>query len=195
MKTLKALQITYNGEPMRKVFPYATRWQVVKFKTIKFLIQLAKVVGLAVIIGLTIAAAFKIGQRFPAQYQIAGNTVVDNLPAKISQFKTDYLNALSGCEAPGYKAGDAPIIFDSNAKPSIGPYMFQIKTVVYYEKTLYNKIVTPAQAVEIALDPTQARQLAADINFTTANESTDWLNCSRKLGLPDQLKVIKQLQS
>lgn len=188
---MKTIQVYWNGEPLKKIYPHATRWQVIKYRVNKFLVRVLKITILASLIAASLLLAFTMGSNYSKTYQITGN---DRLPMKISEFKDNLLATLQGCEASGYKPGDAPIIFDSNKLPSIGPYQFQIATVVWYYSELYGKKITPAEAVNISLDPVAAKKLANDIIFTTGDPSIDWTNCTNKHGLKAMVATVKQLE-
>jgi len=83
---------------------------------------------------------------------------------------------LESCESAGFSEEDAPIIFDSNNKASIGVFQFQKATIIHYFKTLYKEDITPKEAVMIALDEKKSRQLAEDIVFSSG--LSDWKTCA-----------------
>ena len=121
--------------------------------------------------------------------------IVDNLTGKINELKAEILSQLKGCESAGYSESDAPIVFDSNNKASIGSYQFQKATVLHYYKTLYNLDITPKEAVLISLDDIKAGNLASDIIFKTEKGISNWHNCDKKLGLKAQINLIKKLEN
>lgn len=120
-------------------------------------------------------------------------TVIDHTPEKVDALKEEVLDTISACEAPGYKAGDAPIILDTNNRMSIGPFMFQVATVQQYEKKLMGRDVNRLEATSIALDAAQARELAKAIVFK-ANGLGNWLNCGNKWNLRPKVDVIRSLE-
>lgn len=120
--------------------------------------------------------------------------IIDRSPEKIAKLKAETVALISGCEVPNFKQGDAPIILDTNNKMSIGPLMFQIATVVEYEKKLYGRTVTRYEATMIALDADQAKQLATDIIFKDGGAG-NWFNCSKKLDINQRVKMIKEFES
>lgn len=134
--------------------------------------------------------------KFAVHAEIVEVVVDRSLQEKISEFKNALLDDLRSCESPGDTATTKPIIWDVNNKASIGPYRFQEDTVIFYYKTLYGKEISRIEAVEIALREETARPLASDIIFTHKNGvAKDWVNCSRRYGLDEQLSVIKKLES
>lgn len=121
-------------------------------------------------------------------------TVTDSMPAQVEKLKAEVVSVIASCEVPGYKETQAPIILDSNNKMSIGPMMFQVATVIHYEKLLYGKDVTALEATTIALDATQAKALATDIMFKDAKGVGNWYNCANKTGVKAKIEVIKELE-
>lgn len=196
MKTLKALPVTWNGQPMRMIYPHATRFQVFKFKAMKFLVKVVKITLVGIGGGLLIAFSFKIGQFFPATYKIASSPTVDNLPVKIHELKSSLLTTLNDCESPANTEHNKPVIIDTNHEVSIGAYRFQIATVVHYYKTLYNQTISPIQAILISLDKASSSKLASDIIFgVKGGLVNNWTNCTAKYSLDDKLTLINQLQN
>lgn len=183
----------WNGKYLRDLYPYATRWQVFKFKTIKVVKALIKMTVFAGITTGMIYGAYAYGEM--NRETIIEVKETNNLPNKIKEFKSDFLATLKTCESGGKTEDDAPMILDTNNKMSIGLYMFQIDTVIHYYKTLYGKDVTRKEAVEIALDEEKAGKLAHDIIFTTEKGPREWVNCFKKHGLVEDLKVIEKLES
>lgn len=113
---------------------------------------------------------------------------------KIADLKADILNRLKKCESSNLDASDAPIILDSNNEISIGLFMFQRDTVIYYVKQLEKRDITRQEAVRIAIDDVKARELAGRILFETKDGWRNWYNCGKKLGLATEIEVIKKVQ-
>lgn len=165
---------------------YAVRW------FIKWSLIAAAFVG----VGLIIASLYLQGAITKAQEQkevIYQQVKIDATHERIEVLKDDVVTRLMQCESAGYSEDDGIIIFDTNGKASIGPLQFQKATLIHYYKTLYSKDITKKQAVEIALDRTEASQLAKDIIFTTDKGISNWINCDKKLGLSAEIKILKKL--
>ena len=114
---------------------------------------------------------------------------------KIENLKHEVLNQLSKCESAGYKEDDGLIVFDSNAKASIGNFQWQVASVIHYMKVLKGKDVTRKEAILIALDKDSAGELAKMVMFETKNMAgKDWYNCNNKYNLDEQIKLIKKLE-
>lgn len=189
---MKKQKVFYMGQRLKDIYPYATKWEVIKFKVRKFLEK----VLLVIVIGLVIAG---IVQYFRVMYPTTIYNVretkveVDNLTGKIEDLKSDVLDSLKSCESQGAKESDGLIVFDSNKKASIGLYQFQVLTVVHYYKTLYGKDITKKEAIVIALDEKLSRQLANDIIFQDSKGVDNWFNCKNKKGLSENIKWINKI--
>lgn len=189
---MKSIKILYNGQPLRNIYPHATRWQVIKYRTCRFVRKC--VIG-TVATGSLAGAAMIGGQFLPSETYTATSTpvIIDNLTPKIDNLKAKTLSTLKACESSGYSENDGIIIFDSNAKASIGLYQFQKATVIYYYKALYGKTITGKEAVLIALDDEKAGALAEDIIFKAGNGDKDWVNCFKKHKLAERVEIINEL--
>lgn len=125
---------------------------------------------------------------------------VDNLNAKILTLKNNVLDQVKLGESKGEKESDAVIQFDPDNSgkainiPSLGLYRFKITTIIYYEKQLYGKTLTPLDAINIAFNEQEARALASDIIFKE-NGIDNWHNTSLKYGLVEKVKIIKSLEA
>lgn len=183
----------WNGKKLCQVYPHATKFEVFKFKFKRFFRRLFWILlTLAILFGI-----FKAGSYYnPAMiYQVSEReVVVDNLTGKIDELKENLVTDIMKCESAGYTEDDGIIIFDSNKKASIGVYQFQIDTVVYYYKTLYNQDITKKEAIIIAIDENKAHELATDIIFNTDKGLSNWVNCTKKVGATQQLEIIRQLE-
>lgn len=171
---------------------YTLKQRLVRF--IKRTIILSALVGL---VSGVIVGTYKLGGTLNPVISYA-EKIVDTsdlmLDEKILGLKNGVVDKLQACESAGHKETDGIIIFDSNKKASIGQLQFQVATVQYYYKTLYNKTITQKEAVIIALDTPQARDLARDVMFNTKNmASKDWYNCEKRHNLDAQIAIIKAL--
>lgn len=172
-----------------------TKWyQRIWAKFIWYVKVAVKLITLGGVTGVIVYAIFMAGRISKPEHMFASTP--DNLPAKVQQMKNDVLDTLSlKCEIQGRKVEDANIIFDSNGKASIGPFMFQVKTVIHYYNVLYKKTITGQEAIAIANDPVKSRELASDIIFTHPNGvAKDWVNCAKKFDLTAKVAWVKQLE-
>jgi hypothetical protein len=117
---------------------------------------------------------------------------IDLTPQKIEALKADVVTRIMQCESGGHSEDDGIIIFDTNNEASIGQLQWQRKSVQFYEKKLYGRDVSPKEAVAIALDTTEAAQLARDVIFK-ADGLKNWLNCANRLGLRAEVDAINRI--
>lgn len=114
---------------------------------------------------------------------------------RLEALKDELVNDLAKkCETKGAKEPDAVIILDSNNEMSIGAWQFQIKTVQHYVKLFEGRNISRKEAIAIAIDHDKAKELTKQILFEDAKGAANWLNCSNKLGLPQQISLIKKLE-
>lgn len=170
-----------------------TRFQLFKLKVKLFIKRVLKIMTWSSFVGLSIYLSYIAGQFSVTKIVFADNQE-DIFTKKVDMLKADVVNQLKSCESNGYKEKDGLIVFDTNQKPSIGKLQFQVKTVVYYYSKLYGKTITNKEAIEIALDESKASDLAKDILFKVDNGSGEWFNCSKKLGLQNQINIINKLK-
>lgn len=105
--------------------------------------------------------------------------------------QNNILDELSlGCETKGVKEPDAAIILDTNNKMSIGRFMFQITTVQYYVKKFEGRTINRHDAILIALNPIEAKELARKIVFQGHAVEGNWYNCTVAHKLLEQIKNL-----
>lgn len=151
----------------------AWNWTVLGFKFTVFS-------GIMVAIGVFFASTSSVDAHY---------TTINAFPAKIEALKSDLLARLSSCEG---NTDASAVIIDTNNEVSVGIYKFQIKTVQFYEKSLYQKHVTREEAILIALNDAEASALAKDIIFN-AGGIDNWHNCAKKLDLSAEVEVLNKL--
>lgn len=149
-------------------------------------------------------AGYKIGALSNVQIAFAEKEVdvTDvRFTRKIEDLKMKLVEDLMQCESPGYKDEDGLITYDpqkgntvASKIPSIGKLQFKVSTVIFYQKTLYNAVLTPTDAIKLALDTDKAKILARDIMFKSKNKANDWENCANTLDLNKKIDLIKQLE-
>lgn len=194
---MQSIKVFYNGKRLRDVYPHATAYQVFKWKVRRFVRHLVIVLVCASAILAILYSAFVYGTRQSAivyRDKIV-KVPIDNLEAKVNQIKSETLSVLKSCESAGHSEDDGIIIFDSNAKASIGQLQFQKATVIYYYKLLYGKTISGKDATLIALDTDKALTLAQDIIFKNGTGDREWVNCFAKHKLNDRVKMVKILES
>lgn len=129
--------------------------------------------------------------------------VINTMPAKIEALKDEVVKDLEACESVGHTEDDAIVVFDNNKSgtlkkkdiPSFGVLQFKVSTVQDYKKLITGEVLTNKQAVLLALEAAEARNLAKSIIFETDGGLNNWLNCSRKHGLQARVDLIKKLEN
>ena len=205
----KLFTLIHKGASLRDIYPHATRSQVYKYRVMKWLVKFTVAAVEVGIVYVLFAGCFFLGQNMKTNTVFAEREVTvdrsdEKLALKIDGLKNELVESLRKCESAGRKEQDGIIIYDplvSNPSatskrdvPSIGTLQFKQSTVIYYYKTLYNKVITGKEAAMIALDDKKASELAKEIMFKTKNRADDWMNCSNKLGLNSQIELIKKLE-
>ena len=124
----------------------------------------------------------------PLEY-VAVAEAAELTPDKIEEMKSDVLNRLAKCENEAHK----PIVFDSNGKASVGDFQWQISSVQHYVQKRDGIKITEKDAVLLALDEVEARNLAAWVIFETENGvEKDWVNCNKWNQLQTLVNFIKK---
>lgn len=191
---MKKIPLFYNGKRLKDVYPYATKFEVFKFKVTRFFRKVVIVTGAIAFLAGVAVGSFKIGQVTPGTKYVMADSSNAMFASKIDSLENGVVAQVSSCEDTGHIEG--LIIFDTNHKPSIGIMQFQVTTVIRYEKQLYGNTIDAKQAELIALDDTQSLALAKDVMFKTSNmASADWYNCSQRYGSDAQIKLIKSLSN
>jgi len=149
---------------------------------------------MSVVVALGLVGFFFAGYAVPRETAKAEQGM-DTLAVKVQQLKGELLTRLQGCESGGSKDGDALIIFDKNKVASIGKFQWQLKSVVHYVKELRGEKINTSQALLIANDYEEARNLAGEVIFGTKNGLNNWQNCDIKLGLSRELAIINKIQN
>ena len=125
--------------------------------------------------------------------QLPAITAEEIIQEKIKNLQDDVLAQLANCESGNTKEPDGAIILDTNGQMSIGRYMYQIDTVQRFVKHFYKKDITRREAIIYAVTPEKSTELTRRILFEYENGARNWYNCSKKLNIPQQVKLIKKL--
>lgn len=179
------------GKKLCEVYPYATWWEVLKWR----MTRIFRVVFLVAFLAGLSVGSFKIGSEFFGKPVYAEKIVLtDSLGKKIEELKRGVVADIQKCESAGHKEDDGIIIFDSNEKASIGTMQWQKASVIHYYKKLYKQDITSKEAVLIALDDKRAESLAYDVIFTEKEGWRNWFNCGVKIEVKRTLDIISKLE-
>jgi hypothetical protein len=197
---MKKIKVFFMGSKLCEVYPYATKWEVLKYKTMKLL---RKVVIASFLVGI-IYGSFMVGtQTVKTEYvraveEVKVDVSSEMLKEKIESLKNKVVDDLIACESNGNEdAGILKIETRANGdqQVSIGVLQFKQSTVQIMWKRVHGAEITGKEAVMVAIDANRARELAKEHIFkTNIPPSSDWTNCSAKHSLDERVKMIKQLE-
>ncbi len=175
-------------------------WERQGYRTAR---TIRNIIILAVVVGISSVWAKVYNYMNPIEKTVYAEVDVSDksLESKIDKLKDNVVDEIMNCESPTYKDSDALITFDPSKYgsrpeniPSLGKMQFKVSTIILHQKTLYNAVLTPKEAVMLALDTDKAKALAKDIMFKTKNKANDWLNCATKFGTNSKIDLIKQIE-
>jgi hypothetical protein len=89
---MKSVRITWMGKPLHKTYPHATKWQVIKWKTARFVRWFIRMFAFgAIFVGLLTAAFFygEFANRTTVSYVAAATVPSTDLVAIINTQQTD----------------------------------------------------------------------------------------------------------
>lgn len=158
--------------------------------------KLYKIILIILALGGVYLLGGKLNKQIEYKYQ---EVILDNLTAKINELKGKLVSDLKQCESGGVSEDTALITFDPHPTKknvqiaSLGNYQFKVSTIQFYYNKFYSQDLTNKEAVLIALDDEKAGKLASDIIFRDGSLG-NWYNCSKKMGLENQLKIIRELE-
>jgi len=201
---MKLTKVFFGDKRLKDIYVGASKFEVFKFKAMRLFKRVMITLFVVAFGAGAVYGGYQFGEKsnihlVMAQKEVDVTDVRFN--RKIEDMKMKLVDDLMNCESPGYKDEDGLITYDpqkgntvASKIPSIGRLQFKVSTVVHYQKTLYNRSITPTDAIKLALDTEQSRVLAKDIMFKSNNLANDWLNCANKLNLNEKIKLIKVLE-
>jgi hypothetical protein len=183
MKTLKVN--CYNKETRDMVNKQArdSKGKFVKVRVLPYVLVVILLLAITVL-----GVNWKVPQEsnyFPVDKVI----VKDTAKEIIEKEKNDILDTLEMCESSG--DANAIVWVDGGIgknTASFGAYMFKVGTIQAFKDGL-----TDFQAIALASDRNQSRELAEYIIFETDGGIYNWKNCMNKYGLFERVKFIKSL--
>ena len=180
-----------------------------KQTTIKLLKNLA---GIA----LTVAIAISVYKHYEEPLVITKEKEVIietftgvSLEKKIEELKQEVLDDLRHEEIKGHLDADLVIVFDPKDSDDIrcrkqgnvrlycysfGDFNFKIATVQYYYYMFNGIDLSDTEAMNIALDPEQARELAYEIIFNEVGGIWNWKNSAEKIDAGNRITFIRSLE-
>lgn len=198
-------KVTENGRDVTGKYRRKTLLESIaaQFKPVWYWTKIVMGIGLGgamvggLIVGLSIGSITKYTKAEEVQVPV----YVDTMPQKIEALKDEVVKDLESCESAGHTEDDAIVILDNNKAgtlkrkdiPSFGVLQFKVSTVQHYKKLIDGETLTNKQAVLLALEAAEARELAKSIIFETDGGIQNWVNCSKKHGLVDKVRIIKAI--
>jgi len=136
-KKMKAIKVFYNGEPLNKIYPYATKWEVVKYRTIKILRNVAIFSVKFAVVCLAMAGSYQLGSYL-------NPTVKTVFAEKLVEVETipPVMQRIAKCESGGIHKKNGQVVFNSNTNKTVDIGKYQINSI-------WNK-----KATELGLDLT-----------------------------------------
>ena len=126
----------------------------------------------------------------PDAATLARATAESQRTGLIEERKEDVIRQLSTCESGGH--GPSERLIHGYRGMYLGRLQFTPTTVIGFVKMRDGMTLTRAEAIELAHDYERAGSLAKFIIFDL-EEPWHWPVCSRKLGIPAQIRAIKTL--
>jgi len=132
-----------------------------------------------------------------------------SLEKKIEELKQEVLDDLRHEEIKGHLDADLVIVFDPKDSDDIrcrkqgnvrlycysfGDFNFKIATVQYYYHMFNGIDLSDTEAMNIALDPEQARELAYEIIFNEVGGIWNWKNSADKINAGERITFIRSLE-
>lgn len=109
---------------------------------------------------------------------------------EIEDRKEHLLQQLATCESGSWGPQPAPIYGGRGAY--LGRFQFSVRTFITYTRMRDGTVLTTKEAADYAQNYEKAASLAWYMIYDL-QEPWHWPLCSRKLGIPAQVKLIKQL--
>lgn len=197
---MKIQKVFKDGIMLKEIYPYATWFQVCKFRIGQFIGNIIRFVIYWLKLGATASVAMIVGVFIFGNFTGASALVVTadsqvTLSSKIDQLKTDLVNDISQLE----NKNNVPIVIDDNKagtlpkkdKVSIGCMQFKIGTIEHYYQVLKKGTISDSDAVLLALDCDRAKELAQEVIFETDGGIWNWSVATKEMGA--KVTVIKEL--
>lgn len=155
-KKMKAIKVFYNGEPLNKIYPYATKWEVIKYRILKTLRNIAIISLKTSIIALAMAGSYQLGSYL-------NPSVKTVFAEKLVEVETipPIMQRIAKCESGGIHKKNGQVIFNSNTNKTVDIGKYQINSI-------WNK-----KATELGLDLTIEKDNEAFAMYLYKNYGTE----------------------
>jgi len=197
---MKKIQVNWMNKKLCQIYPYATKWEVFKYRTLKIFAKIVELSVISVSVFLVVSVGFYFGMKNKVEAEVEVVKVFnDTLSLRIEELKTELINELVVLESDNVGDDEALIVYDDNKngtlprkdKVSIGCMQFKIGTIQKYVKELRNEELTNYEATMIALNCEQSKQLSKDIIFEVKGGLWNWSVATEKMG--NKVEFIRSL--
>lgn len=155
---MKYIKVFWNGEPLKKIYPYATKWEVFKYKLVKFMNFSLK----TIVIALSLAIAYQMGTLNPIVKTVFAEKIVE------VETVPPIMQKIARCESGGIHKKNGQVIFNSNTNKTVDIGKYQINSI-------WNK-----KATELGLDLTIEKDNEKFAMWLYKNYGTSPWDSSRK---------------
>lgn len=194
---MKIQKVFKNGVFLKEIYPYATWFQVQKFRLAQWIGKIIRSIVYWLKLGLTATVAMAVGAFMFGNYTGATTSVImaennENVPLKIQELKDQLANIVHQGESDGRNMHDGEIfsVFDpsdamkgkclkaNTIRPidceSYGPYQEKIGTIMYYAPKVYGKEVNQMEAMTIANDGEKAKDFFLKCSIKVQGCAWNW---------------------
>ena len=153
---MRSIKVFYHGKRLKDIYPHATWWEVVKFKTMKFIRKLV-----ILTVALSLFAGVNYGFFHVGRASVEPKIVRAEVEV-IKEIEGEYpvLNRIAKCESGGKHVKDGQVIFNANTNKTVDIGLFQINSI-------WNK-----KASEMGLDLTKEADNRAFATWLYKNKGT-----------------------
>lgn len=161
---MKSIKVFYNGEPLRNIYPHATKFQVFKYRLMKFIRKIVTYSLTAVFAFGVLYGTFRAGSSFAPTVTYADHEVIKEVDSA-----SPVMDRIAQCESSTMhmgKKGQITVKVNTNGTYDIG--LYQINSI-------WN-----AQATKMGLDLTKESDNKAFAMYLYKNQGTGpWSSSSK----------------
>lgn len=118
------------GSKLCHIYPHATKWEVIKFKTVRFVGRfIVTTLALSAFLGI-VYGAFKAGGSFTPEKMVYANVEV----VKEVESASPVMDRIAKCESGGKHTKGGQVILNGNKNGSVDVGLFQINMSIWGNK-------------------------------------------------------------
>lgn len=196
---MKTIKVIWQGKRLKDIYPFPTKWEMVKYKVRCFFHKLLQMTVLTTILGVVVTTAFVVGRSSKADVAMAQITG-DTFESKVESLKDGVVDEIAKCESRNASQDTALVTYDNNSRgtlkgknlASIGVMQFKVSTVQAFWKQLHKEDLSNYEATLLALDNHKAKDLAKDAIFNIQGAVWNWTCATKTIG--EKVAIIKSLE-